>query len=84
MKHPRLSNIWFIRYKFGKPKSVAPPELPPPAIPTVSQMSMQAMKVGEAERKRYRKGKASTIFAGARKTLAPAPVSQAGLKTTFG
>lgn len=82
MKHPRLSNSWFIRYKFGKAKSVTPPELPS-APPEVSQISMQAMKVGEAESKRYRKGKTRTIFAG-RRALAPAPVAQAGLKTTFG
>lgn len=82
MKHLRLNNSCFIRYKFGKPKSVAPPELPS-AVPTVSQMSMEAMKTGEAERKRYRKGRASTIFTGGRK-LPPAPVAQAGLKTTFG
>lgn len=69
---------------FGKPKTVKPPELPPP-VPTPTEIAPMAMKVGEAERRRLRgrKGRAGTIFAGQR-PLPTATTAQAGLKTTLG
>lgn len=69
---------------FGKPKSVTPPALPPPAA-SLSEISTQAMKAGEAERKRLRgrKGRAGTIFAG-RRQLPAATTAQAGLLTKLG
>lgn len=84
MKHPRLNNSPFVRYKFGKPKSVAPPELPPP-VPEVRQLSMQAMKVGEEERKRLRgrKGRRATQFT-TPGFMTPAQIERRGLKTSFG
>ena len=83
MKHPRLNNNWFIRYKFGgKPKSVAPPELPQP-VPTVSQMSMQAMKVGAESKPKGKTGRARNIMT-TPGFMAPAQVEKRGLKTTFG
>lgn len=68
---------------FGKPKTVKPPELPPP-VPTPTEIAPQAMKAGEAERRRLRgrRGRAGTIFT--RGGLAPATTAQAGLKTTLG
>lgn len=84
MKHPRLFGSPFIRYKFGSAKKVAAPALPDP-LPTTSVITEQAQKAGGAERRRIRgqRGRAATIFAG-RRDLAPALVSRAGLKTTFG
>lgn len=69
---------------FGSPKRARPPALPEP-VATPQAVTQQAQQAGTAERKRLRgrRGKASTIFAG-RRALAPALVSQAGLKTTFG
>ena len=82
--HPRLNNHWNVRYKFGGAKKVAPPILPEP-VATPQSVTQRAQQAGTAERKRLRgaQGRARTIFAG-RRALAPATVSQAGLKTTFG
>ena len=85
MRHPKLSNNPFMRYKFGKATPIGkPPDLPQP-LPTTSIISEQAQKVGSTERRRIRgpRGRAGTIFAGSR-DLAPAVTSKAGLKTTFG
>ena len=69
---------------FGSPKRARPPALLEP-VATPQSVTQQAQQAGTAERKRLRgrRGKASTIFAG-RRALAPAMVSQVGLKTTFG
>jgi len=83
-----MNTKWFwsdnIRYKFGGAKKVAPPELPS-AAPIISEMAPEAMKAGQAERKRLRKrtGRAGTIFAGRRPTE-PATTAQTGLRTTLG
>ncbi len=61
---------------------VIPPELPPP-IATTRQISEESQRAGQMERRRRRRGKLRTIFAGKR-DLAPAITSKAGLKTTFG
>ena len=87
MRHPQLNNNPFVRYKFGRTPFVKPPsvsDLPGP-IPTTSIISEQAQRAGATERRRIRgrRGRAGTIFAG-RRDLAPALVSKAGLKTTFG
>lgn len=52
---------------------------------TIVQISEQAQRAGEAERRRLRgrRGRLSTIFAG-RRQLGPAITSQTGLKTTLG
>ncbi|NVM24206.1 MAG: hypothetical protein HWN68_20810 [Desulfobacterales bacterium] len=69
---------------FGKPKKVAPPELPEPT-PTITEITPEAMKAGEAERRRLRgrRGRAAT-----RMTIpgfmAPARIERRGLKTTLG
>lgn len=83
----RLNNwIWSnnIRYKFGRPKPIEPPKLPEP-VATPQTLTVEAQKVGQAERRRLRgqKGRASTIFAG-RRALEPATVQQRALKTTLG
>lgn len=70
-------------FKGPKIPKVIPPELPPP-VATPRQISEQAQRAGGAERRRIRGRRGRlTIFAG-RRDLAPAVVSQAGLKTTFG
>lgn len=73
----------------GGPKATLPPALQrpvklPPPITTTSEISEQAMKAGEEERKRLRgrRGRGSTILT--RGFLTPARVQQAGLKTTLG
>lgn len=67
---------------FGKPKTVRPPELPPP-VPTPTEIAPAAMRAGEAERRRLRgrRGRVGTVLAG--RGLAPAQTAQAGLKTTL-
>lgn len=68
---------------FGKPKTVKPPALQPPvAKPT--EISAQAMKAGEAERRllRGRRGRASTVLTPG--FLMPAQVQRAGLKQKLG
>ena len=89
MRHPLLQPqpFWYtnVYYKFGRSTpTVKPPDLPAP-LPTTSVISEQAQQAGGTERRRIRglRGRASTIFAG-RRDLAPAVVSKAGLKTTFG
>lgn len=69
---------------FGKPKKVAPPELPEPT-PTITEITPEAMKAGEAERRRLRgrRGRAATIFAG-RRPMELAPVQRAILKQRLG
>lgn len=69
---------------FGKPKTVTPPALPPPAA-TPTEIGAQAMRAGEAERRRLRgrRGQAGTIFAG-RRRLPPATTAQAALLTKLG
>lgn len=69
---------------FGKPKTVKPPELPPPT-PTPTEIAPAAMRAGEMERRRLRgrKGRAGTVFAG-RRPLPAATTAQAGLKQTLG
>lgn len=69
---------------FGKPKKIAPPELPEP-VPAITEIAPEAMKAGQAERRRLRgrKGRAATIFAG-RGPIGPATVQQAGLLTKLG
>lgn len=68
----------------GKPKTVRPPELQP-AIPTPTEIAPQAMRAGEAERRRLRgrRGRIGTIFAG-RRPLPAATTAQAGLKEKLG
>lgn len=81
--HPILDGFnW--RYKFGGAKRITPPSLPPP-VATPQSVTIKAQQAGQAERRRLRgrRGKAGTIFAG-RRTLPPATVERAGLKTTFG
>lgn len=90
MRHPPLPKSLFLGqglefYKFGRGTALGkPPDLPQP-LPTTSIISEQAQRAGGTERRRIRglRGKAGTIFAG-RRDLAPAVVSKAGLKTTFG
>lgn len=67
---------------FGKPKTITPPALPP-RVPSVTEIPAKAMKAGEAERRRLRRGRTGTIFAG-RRPLPAAMTAQAGLKTTLG
>lgn len=68
---------------FGKPKTVKPPTLPSLAA-TPTEISAQAARAGETERKllRGRRGRESTILAPG--LLMPARVERAGLKTTLG
>jgi len=82
MKHPLLNSNWFVRYKFGKPKSAVPPELPA-APPEVSQMSMQAMKVGSESKRKGKVGRQATVMT-TPGFMAPAQIERRGLKTTFG
>ncbi len=92
MRHPLLQPqpFWYtnVYYKFGRATALGKPpsaaDLPGP-LPTTSIISEQAQRAGGTERRRIRglRGKAGTIFAG-RRALAPALVSKAGLKTTFG
>ena len=67
-----------------KPKKIAPPEIPPP-LPTITEITPEAMAAGEAERKRLRgrRGRGSTIMT-TPGFMAPAQVERKGLKTKFG
>ncbi len=58
--------------------------VPPPA-PTTTEITPEAQRAGEVERRRLRsrRGRAGTIFAGGR-DIGLAPVQQAGLKTKLG
>jgi len=66
---------------FGGAKPPSPPPMPP-ALPTRVEIGAEAMKVGETERRRLRRGRASTILTGRR--LEPAQTTSAGLKQTLG
>jgi len=78
-----IKNDRFARYRPGEPKKVAPPALPPPAVkPT--EISAEAAKAGEAEKRRLRRrrGRASTIMTPG--FMRSATIERAGLKTTLG
>lgn len=66
----------------GKPKVVKPPALP--AKTETTDIAMQAMKVGEAERKRLRRqrGRPGTVLT--QGILGPAKTQQASLKQKLG
>lgn len=67
-----------------KAKTVRAPAVPAPiALPAA--ISEEARRAGGAERRRLRgrRGRAATIFAGARR-MAPAAIGKAGLKTKLG
>lgn len=79
--------MWFwstnIYFKFGsKPKSVAPPDLPPP-VKTPSEISIQAAKAGETGGRRFRKkrGRFGTRITKPELAGVPAPIVRAGLTT---
>lgn len=67
----------------GKSKSVKPPALPPP-VPTPIEISEEAAKVGQAEKKllRGRRGRRATMLTPG--LMAPAQIGYAGLKQTLG
>lgn len=75
-----------LRYKFGGGgKTATPPPVPPPP-PTTTEITPEAQRAGEVERRRLRggrRGRAGTIFAGGR-DIGLAPTQQAGLKTKLG
>ena len=84
MEHPRLSNKWNIRYKFGGAPKVAPPKLPEP-VAQRQTLTIEAQKAGQVERRRLigRRGKVDTRFT-APGFMAPALVERRELKQKFG
>lgn len=68
----------------GKPKTVKPPALPPP-VATPVEISAEAAKVGQAEKKllRGRRGRLSTMYT-TPGFMAPAQIGRAGLKQKLG
>lgn len=85
LEFPRMSlGSNNVRYKFGTPKKVTPPELPEPTH-TITEITPEAMKAGEVERKRLRgrRGRAATRLT-TPGFMVPAQVERRGLKTKFG
>lgn len=77
----------FRRYKGGKPKSVAPPALPPPAA-TPTQIIEQAGQAGQAQRQgrtlRRKTSRATSQVTRPSLAFQPAQTAQAGLQTKLG
>ena len=74
-----------IRFKFGgKPKSVTPPALPPPAT-SQTQIIEGAQRAGETEGRRQRKrtGRRATRLSRPELAFVPAPIARAGLSTNL-
>jgi hypothetical protein len=69
----------------GTPKRSIPPDLPPPVTKT-SEILSKAGKVGESAGRRLRKktGRVSTRITRPELASVPAPIAQAGLKTSLG